>query len=307
MTPGAYRALKNASVFLLALPPGYRAAEVLAYYARDAESPCERSEGHRIWKALLIDEGPCMLEISIEREGAWCRVYADRVLSSASMAWLHTAALRMLGLNNDIAAFEKRVAADPALTLFGRRRGMRVPTIPTGFDGLCWAIIGQQINLKFAASLRREIIHLGGERIGGMIAHPSAARVADIGIEALARRRFSRSKASYLIGAATAVAEGRLAIETLPDGSAVAAENALTAIRGVGTWTARYAMLRGGFADCAPVGDSALATALQRLHGRSERPTHDDVHRLMEKFAPHRSLATAHLWASLKDAAKEAA
>lgn len=48
MTPGAYRALSN--VFLLQLPSGYRAKEVLAYHARDPESLCERSEDNRIGK-----------------------------------------------------------------------------------------------------------------------------------------------------------------------------------------------------------------------------------------------------------------
>jgi 3-methyladenine DNA glycosylase/8-oxoguanine DNA glycosylase len=77
----------------------------------------------------------------------------------------------------------------------------------------------------------------------------------------------------------------------------------LTGIHGIGTWTARYVMLRAGFADSAPVGDSALATALQRLHARDERPSHEDVARLMAEFSPHRSLATTHLWASLRETA----
>ena len=144
---------------------------------------------------------------------------------------------------------------------------------------------------------------MGGEKVGEMIAHPSAARVADIGATALTKRKYSRSKADYLIGAATEVAEGRLDVEQLPNGSAMAAEKKLTSVRGVGTWTARYYMLRGGFADSAPVGDSALATALQRLHKTAERPAHDEVAKMMQAFAPNRSLATCHLWASLKDAA----
>jgi AraC family transcriptional regulator of adaptative response / DNA-3-methyladenine glycosylase II len=210
----------------------------------------------------------------------------------------------MLGLNGEVTAFEKRLAEDSSTRHLLRRKGMRVPSIPTGFDGLCWAIIGQQINVKFAAALRREIINLGGERTeGGMIAHPSPERVVDIGASALKKRRYSGSKADYLIGAAREVAEGKLDIENLPEGSAVAAEKRLTAVRGVGTWTARYVLLRGGFADSAPVGDSALATALQRLHKREDRPDHDEVHAMMAAFAPHRSLATVHLWASLKDAA----
>ena len=60
-------------------------------------------------------------------------------------------------------------------------------------------------------------------------------------------------------------------------------------------------MMRGGFADAAPVGDSALATALQRLHKLPERPDQEQTAKLMAHFAPHRSLATMHLWTSLKD------
>ena len=52
MTPGAYRALDGAQVFLLHLPAGYRAKEILAYHARDPQGLSERSEGNRIWKAL---------------------------------------------------------------------------------------------------------------------------------------------------------------------------------------------------------------------------------------------------------------
>ena len=136
-----------------------------------------------------------------------------------------------------------------------------------------------------------------------MATHPTAEQVADIGAMALTRRKYSRSKADYLMGAAKAVAEGKLDIESLPDGSAVAAEKKLTALHGVGTWTARYVMLRGGYADAAPVGDSALATALQKLHGRGDRPAHEEVQTMMRDFAPHRSLATMHLWTSLKTAA----
>jgi AraC family transcriptional regulator of adaptative response / DNA-3-methyladenine glycosylase II len=225
-------------------------------------------------------------------------VHADGKLGRASLAFLHDAALKMLGLNNETAPFETRHAAFTA-----PRRGLRLPNIPTGFDGLAWGIIGQQINVKFASSLRSEIIRMAGEKIGTMRAHPTPERVANMNVATLNKHRFSRSKAAYLIGAGEKVAKGELDIEGLPRGSAVAAEKKLTALHGVGTWTARYTMLRGGFADAAPVGDSALATALQRLHQLPERPGHDQVKDLMAAFSPHRSLATMHLWTSLKEPA----
>lgn len=298
MTPGAYRALDGAGVFLLHLPPNYRAAEILAYHGRDPLAVSERSEGNRIWKALPTADGPVVLEISIEPGQAWVRLHAEARLGRDSMAFLHGAALRLLALTQDVTAFETRHAAFAA-----RRRGLRLPLLPTGFDALCWGIIGQQINLKFAASLRRELVEIAGEKIGDMRAHPTPESVANIDIAALASRRYARSKARYLIDAAQAVAEDRLPIERLADGSALAAERSLTAQRGIGTWTARYVLMRGGFADAAPVGDSALATALQRLHQLPERPGTEQAARLMSAFAPHRSLATMHLWTYLKEGA----
>lgn len=270
---------------------------MLAYHARDPEGPCERSEGNRIWKALLTEDGPAILELTLEKDGAWARVEAERRLGPGAMEFLHEAALRMLGLNNDVSTFETRHAG-----LAARRRGLRLPNLPTGFDGLTWAIIGQQINIKFAGSLRREIIEMAGERVGHMRTHPSPERVANLNVDTLNARRFSRAKARYLIESAAAVTRGDLDIEGLHRGSAVAAEKKLTALHGVGVWTARYVLLRSGFADATLVGDSALATALQRLHKLPERPGQDHTAKLMEVFAPHRSLATMHLWNSLKDA-----
>jgi AraC family transcriptional regulator of adaptative response / DNA-3-methyladenine glycosylase II len=298
MTPGAYRALRGGAVFLLQLPAGYRAKEILAYHARDPEGLTERSEGNKIWKALLTEDGPVVLELSFEKEGVWARLEGEKKLSSASMAFVHAVALKMLGLNNEVTGFETRNAAFVA-----PRRGLRLPNLPTGFDSLTWAIIGQQINVKFAGSLRRDLIEMAGEKIGNMRAHPTAGRVANLSVAKLNASRFSRSKASYLIDAASAVAGGDLAIENLTLGSAVAAESKLTAQRGIGTWTARYVLMRVGFADAAPVGDSALAAGLQKLHKLAERPDQEKTAALMANFAPHRSLATMHLWTYLKEVA----
>jgi AraC family transcriptional regulator of adaptative response / DNA-3-methyladenine glycosylase II len=298
MTPGAYRALDGAQVFMLQLPSGYRSKEILAYHARDPQSISERSEGNRIWKALTTADGPAVVEISIEPGQAWVRLHAQNKLGRDSMSALHAAALKILALTNDVSQFEARHP-----DFVQNRRGLRMPLLPTSFDALCWGIIGQQINVKFAAALRREMMELAGEKIGDMRAHPTPERVANIDMSVLAARRYSRSKAQYLVDAAQAVAAGKLDIEAMGEGSAVAAEKMLTAQRGIGTWTARYVLMRGGFADAAPVGDSALATALQRLHKLPERPDADQTARLMSRFAPHRSLATMHLWTSLKEAA----
>jgi 3-methyladenine DNA glycosylase/8-oxoguanine DNA glycosylase len=60
-------------------------------------------------------------------------------------------------------------------------------------------------------------------------------------------------------------------------------------------------MMRGcGFGDCVPLGDAGLTAALQRHHALDHRPDAKETAALMAPFAPHRSLAAFHLWASLK-------
>lgn len=301
-TPEAYRGLENASSFSLRLPPGYRAVEVLAYHGRDPASPCEKVIGDRLFKALATDQGSFVLEIALGPDAASCVLHHAQPLGRDAARVAHAVALRMLGLGTDVAGFEARARRDPRMrALLARRAGLRIPLVATPFDALCWAIIGQQINVRFASALRRELLELAGERVLDFRAHPSPARVAALDAEELGKRRFSRSKAEYVIGAARAVVGARIALDRLHEGSAVAAERELTNVRGIGTWTARYMLMRGaGFADCAPIGDVALAAALAKLYSAEERPRPREVETLMERYAPHRSLATCHLWASLR-------
>jgi 3-methyladenine DNA glycosylase/8-oxoguanine DNA glycosylase len=184
--------------------------------------------------------------------------------------------------------------------LFRRQHGLRIPLTPGPWEALAWAIMGQQISLKAAVALRRELIAaLGARHSSGLRAHPDPAAVAELDVEALRALKFSRSKAEYLIAAAKAVASGELPIANLRELSAKHSARLLGSVRGIGPWTIQYAFLRGfGFADCLPAGDAGLAQGLGRLCG--ERPDEPRIRETMARFAPYRSLATYHIWASLK-------
>ncbi|HVJ40341.1 MAG TPA: Ada metal-binding domain-containing protein [Dongiaceae bacterium] len=309
MTPGAYRDLRRRDRFQLQLPADFRADEALAYHGRDKEGPAERRIGdHRLVKALLLDGKAALLDLTFAPAGIDCRVVADKSPSPTAMAEAHRILVRMIGLGSDAGGFEARARRDAAIRrLTATQPGLRIPLTPTVFEALAWAIIGQQINLAFATSLRRDLIELAGRPVSatsGMRLHPDAAAVAALDPGDLTSRRFSRSKAAYLIDAAKLVAGGELDLPALADGSARHAETQLLALRGLGPWTVNYIMLRGfGFADAVPVGDSALATALQRFHQREIRPDARETAELMAGFSPHRSLATCHFWASLHMAA----
>ena len=294
MSSKDYRAIDAARGFLLELPAGYREDEVLAYLGRDPESLSEKRSGRRAWKALLVEDVPTIIEVEIGTTTAVVHAHANKSISRLGQAVVHRAALHMLGLVGDVTAFEKAHAK-----LTKPRRGLRISMIPSVYDALCWAIVGQQINLRFACTLRRRLIAAAGQPIEAMRVHPTPAAVAALDSDVLTSQQFSRSKARYLRDVAQAIVLGKLDIENLRNQTAEAAESALLAQRGVGVWTARYVLLRTGFPDSAPVGDSAIATALERLHGLPERPDAAGTEELMARYAPYRSLASMHLWASL--------
>jgi 3-methyladenine DNA glycosylase/8-oxoguanine DNA glycosylase len=208
----------------------------------------------------------------------------------------------MLGIDSDAAGFERQFAGDPLLgEIVTRQRGLRIPLTPEPWEALAWAIIGQQISLKAAVALRRELIAATGHRHpAGLQAHPNAEAVANLNVDELRRLKFSGSKAEYLLAAARAVASGELPLPALREMSALRGARLMGQIRGIGPWTVQYCSLRGlGFADCLPAGDAGLAQGLERLAG--DRPSEMQIREIMAKYAPHRSLATYHIWASLKE------
>jgi AraC family transcriptional regulator of adaptative response / DNA-3-methyladenine glycosylase II len=301
MTPEAYRALCDGRGFLLQLPDDFRPVEALAYHGRDPEGVFERVHGRQLSIVLRLDHVPVLLVIALQPQGARCTVESRHAVSCQMMVEAHTAAMRMLGLYCDSTGFEARAAKQETVrTLIAGRTGLRIPLAPGAFEALVWAVIGQQINLPFAIQLRRALTRLAGEPIGGgRYAHPSPERIAELDPTKLTALRFSRSKAEYLIGVAQAVCTGRLDLLSLTRGSALVAERTLRSIRGLGPWTTHYTLMRGfGLGDCVPVGDSSLSSGLQRLYQLPERPGARETATLMAPFAPHRSLATCHIWAS---------
>ncbi len=293
MSPGAYRTMLGSDHFTLAMPAGLRVQDVLAFHGRDGQSVSERVAGHRLHKAFLCEGRPSVLSLTFLEEAV--EVSLQGAAGPAAVAKAHGATLRLLGWQGDPSAFE---SAHPRLAR--GREGLRVLLTLDPFEALVWAILGQQVNLAFAYALRRDLIRLVDLKVGdGLFAHPDAARIAALAVEDLLALRFSRRKAEYLLHAAAEVASGRLLMEGRATATGLARD--LLALRGCGPWTAQYVLMRGlGFRDCVPVGDAGLTLALQRCFQLEARPGPAETQSLMAPFAPHRSLATFHLWSSLK-------
>lgn len=295
------RAPARPHLFRLELPPGFRTADALAYHGRDPLSLTERVEGTTLFKAIIVEGQPLVLELACQGGKVLGRV--PEPCDPALLPALQQRAVRMLGLESDPLPFETSVAANPAFrALIAPRLGLRIPLTADVWESLVWAILGQQVNLAFAYTMRRRLTELCGLASSqGLRAHPTPQAVAALESSDLLPLQFSRSKAEYLLGVARLVASGALPVESFPAGDAFLAATQLGAVRGIGPWTTHYVLMRGcGFPDCVPLGDAGLTLALQRHHGLDHRPSVKETAALMAPFTPFRSLATFHLWASLK-------
>lgn len=289
--------------FSIDLPAGYVATHALAFHGRDASGPAERVEGTHIRKGILLDGVPTLLDLRLRDDHADCAIDADGPVGARARAAL----VNMLGLAIDPAPFAAMVQDDALFApLVARHPGLRVIQSATVFEALTWAVIGQQINLAFAISLRRSFIELAGRpHASGLWCYPEAADVARLDADQLGVRKFSRAKAETLLRLARLVADGELDLERLLDehGAAGAAERLLT-IKGIGPWTVNYALLRGyGYPDCSLHGDVAVRNAIGRLLGGAAGPRPDlrEAEAFLLAYRPQRTMAAAYCWASLDE------
>ncbi|MEP6755767.1 MAG: AlkA N-terminal domain-containing protein [Chthonomonadales bacterium] len=287
--------------FQLDLPPGFEPEAVMNYLGRSAVSPLERISPTGFQKSIWMGDAPAIVGVGFGTD------HADISLRTMNPgAGDEESALaiisRILGLNQPVDEFLEVATSDPIMWgLVSKRPALRIPQAPTIYEVLTWAIIGQQINLSFAAALRCALASRCGVDMGdGWRAHPRPQDVAELEYSDLTSIRFSRSKAAYLIDLSRAIVRGEIDLDALAATGSQAMESSLTAIRGIGTWTARYVLLRGaGFHDVVPLGDAGLRNGLHRAYKLDEKPDVEKTLALLSPFSPYRSLATYHVWMSL--------
>ena len=296
MTPSTYRKLPLSRSFAMSLPENYREGVVLGYYGRDPLSISESAIGKEVMVTAVAAGDPMIVHLSYGREVVECCFEGGDALKA------HAVAVRVLGLREDPKGFEQLTTRLGQERLFEGRSGLRVPLTASLYDGVVWSILGQQVNLTFAYSLRRRLTELVGTRISDrLFSPPQPTQVAQLSVSDILPLQFSQRKAEYLIGFSRQIADGVVVLEELEQRSATHVEKTLLGVRGLGPWSVNYLMMRAfGFADCLPIGDTGITSALQRYFSLEERPDAAKTKELLAPFSPHRSLACLHLWQSLK-------
>src|SRR5437762_1064673 len=214
---------------------------------------------------------------------------------------------RIFGLDFDLPGFYRMAKADPALApLVEPLYGLRPTLTPTALEMLVGAITAQQVNLAFAFALRASLVRrfgvpmtVGGETV---YAFPEAAVLARVPVRTYRAMKFSTRKGEYVRGVARAVAAGTVDLATLAAAPSDGIIESLTALHGLGRWTAEWFMARClGRGDVCPAGDLAVRKAFDRYYPRRRPYTEDAMRRrAREAWGPYQNLAIHYLLAGLR-------
>lgn len=283
------------------LPSPFRAPDILVFHRRDRQEIAERVTATTLQKGLVWTGWPACLSVRFEAAVASAELAVDGTAGAGSEPAFQAMVRRMLGLTQDIEAFETCHRGHPQLgTLIARRPGFRVPVAATPFEALTWAVTGQQISLGAAVSLRRKLIVAADVRhSGGLFCYPEAEEIASLAEDDLRQAGFSASKARTLLDLSRHVADGKLPLAEWATSLPVdEIRERLLAVRGIGPWTVNYALLRGfGWLDGSLHGDVAVRRNLQMLLGCPDKVSEAQAREWLEPFSPWRALVGAHLWA----------
>lgn len=162
-----------------------------------------------------------------------------------------------------------------------------------GFEGLARIIVGQQVSVASAAAI--------WARTEATVSPFEATPLLATSDDALRLAGLSTGKIRTLRAAAAAIADGRLDLDRFAAASDAEVHDALTAISGIGPWTADvYILFCMGRADAFAPGDLALQVALQMANALDSRPSATELAAFAERWRPWRGVAARLLWAYYK-------
>jgi AraC family transcriptional regulator of adaptative response / DNA-3-methyladenine glycosylase II len=272
--------------------PGLDWDAMLTYLAARAIPGVEHVAGGTYRRTVVVDGHPGVLEL-------WAGG-PDHLLLRAHLPRLdgliHVVqrARRIGNLDADLEGAARHLAADPvAGPLLRGRPGLRPPGTWDAFETGVRAIIGQQVSVAGAGTLTGRLVARHGTPVPGLealgLSHtfPSPAALAD-----LSGLGLTSSRAAAVAAFARAVAAGDVRL----DGGSTLDQLArsITAIPGLGPWTAHYLALRMGERDAFPASDLGIRRSLALA---LDRPvTLRDAETIAEAWRPWRAHAAVHLW-----------
>jgi DNA-3-methyladenine glycosylase II len=173
----------------------------------------------------------------------------------------------------------------------------RIQFLEPTFATLVRSIVYQQLSGRVARVIYQRLLDaLDGEVTPGAVVTLRPAKLRAIGL--------SKQKSAYILDLARRTAEGSVVFETIDRLSDAEVIEHLTAVKGIGVWTAHmfliFALRR---TDVLPTGDLGVRTAIRKAYALEELPKPDEIEELAAAWRPFCSVAAWYLWRSLDNEA----
>lgn len=288
-------------------PEPFSFEECLVYLDRSDSECLHKVENGNLFKFIQWEDVNVLLKIS-DADG---NLRVD-FLNGVPPTWVRAEAAKYVSewfdIQTELAPFHEMAERDPILKpLSEKYKGLRIVKIHDLFECLCWAVIGQQINLKFAYTLKKRLVEKYGEKLifegEEYFAFPSPAIISGLQLEDLKPLQFTTRKAEYIIGIAKLFVEGRINKEELAmESDYDQLLKKLVSIRGIGNWTADYTIMKCFNLNCAfPLADVGIHNALKGIMGLEVKPSITDIQEFAKGWKGWEAYAAFYLWRWLYD------
>jgi DNA-3-methyladenine glycosylase II len=212
-------------------------------------------------------------------------------------AALEPVVAKLLGAEFELDPFYAFAEQEPVLArLVPPLRGLRPPIAVEPFETLVTSITAQQVSLFAAFAVRNRLIERFGVRATNAYAFPTRERLALADPAELAQLGFSRRKAEYVVG----IARSDLDLDALVLLADDEVKDTLTALTGIGEWTADWFLARHLARPRAwPAGDLGVRKAVSAFYGDGHALSTQEVRAIGERFEPFQNLTAHYLLAAL--------
>jgi DNA-3-methyladenine glycosylase II len=292
------------STFYLSVPEEFSFALSMDFLQRSPKEVLHRIGENTVTKLIQVNGEMVLFQITHEKKKLKIE-FLNGVPSEKAKTFIHSYVTEWFDLESDLKPFYEMASKDKLLKdIVTKFHGYRIIGQPDLFESIVWAVLGQQINVQFAYTMKQRFV----EKYGTSMEHnneryylfPSAELVSKLKAEELLPLQFSRQKAAYTINIAEAFASGVLSKEKLRGLSLMEAKEELIKIKGIGNWTANFALMKTfRYPDAFPLEDVAIHKAIKILKNMKEKPTLDQVKRVFKKYKGWEAYATLYLWKSL--------
>jgi DNA-3-methyladenine glycosylase II len=276
----------------------------LAFLKRSPRELLHKVIDDRIEKAIRVNGAIIVFSIRYDKDELMVEFLNTKV-TVAQATEVVKYIREWLDLDTDLKPFYAMCEKDKLLRDLAKSfYGYRIVGQPDLFESIVWAVLGQQINLQFAYTLKQKFVERFGEAVTlkeeTYYLFPAPAVVARLKDEQLLALQFSRQKAAYTINIAKAFAAGDVSKEKVARLSLKEAKELLMEIKGIGNWTANYALMKTfRHADAFPLEDAGIHNAIKNLKKLSKKPSLEEVRRVYKKYKGWEAYATLYLWRSL--------